>query len=619
MKIEFQVLDQVILALLIFLSAAVFLKGVIGKIRVIRGGKREKERLDRLGERFGRAIAEVVFQTRVVGGRPIAGLLHAVVFIGFALFAAETVNHFLAAFGCPVLDILLGSAIEPFRRVMMAVAALVGLAILALAFRRFVLVKISPDPKSVSSGLVALFIYLLMATYIDMYGTRLISARIDWWVHSAIILIFPYLILKSKHFHLIMAPINIFLRHFRLGEMTVLNLDPEAISAGGEVDLGLEKVSSIPWKLRSDFIGCVECKRCTDQCPASGAGQDLRPADFILAGRAAILDGNDEASVIGSVISNKALGQCTTCMACENICPVGIEHSQLLMGAKRAQTLAIGTGGVASEFLKQVETAGNPFSAPREKRAELIEQLGIPIYKKGETEWALWMGCVWSYNPDLRKTVEGTIKILKKAGVSFGVLDRESCSGHHSRRQGEEMQFQQLAKENIARMKESSVAKIVTGCPHCLHTIGKEYHDLDSAFSPNVVHHSQMIAELISEGKIALKRNDRSDLRVTYHDPCYLGRYEGVYDSPREAVRRAGFALTELGRNRSRSYCCGGGAGGFVIESKEPRRIDTVRKEEIKQSGAGLLVTSCPECKMMLRGAVDETKDIAEVVAEALV
>jgi heterodisulfide reductase subunit C len=225
---------------------------------------------------------------------------------------------------------------------------------------------------------VAVLIILLMLTYIDMYGTNILSTRVDWWLHAAIILAFPIIILHSKHRHIFLAPVAVYLRKSHLWDVPKMNLDFESVESEDEILLGLETLSAIPWKLRLDMLACVECKRCTDNCPAAIAGQELRPADFIKAGRKALFAGEPDDAVIGTVISEEALGQCTSCMACENICPVGIEHSQLLAGSKAAQTLAMGTGGVATEFLKAVGNYSNPFSATPDVRSAL--QPGLQEY-----------------------------------------------------------------------------------------------------------------------------------------------------------------------------------------------------------------------------------------------
>jgi Fe-S oxidoreductase len=210
------------------------------------------------------------------------------------------------------------------------------------------------------------------------------------------------------------------------------------------------------------------------------------------------------------------------------------------------------------------------------------------------------------------------IKILKQGRVSFGVLEEESCSGHHSRRQGEEMQFQKLANENMSALVENGVKKMISPCPHCLHTFRQEYPAFKNDFAVDAVHHSEFITALIASGKIQLQSRPDHNQSLTYHDPCYLGRYEKVYEAPRRVIERAGYKMTELPRHGERSFCCGGGSAGFAREQKAATRVDQTRKEEVAASGAKILVTACPECKMMLNAAVDETKDLAELVAESM-
>jgi Fe-S oxidoreductase len=613
---EFLQWEQIVLVLFIILSSALFFRDLTGKIRHILAGKSDRPRTDRLGARILRVLREVLFQSRVVGGRPVAGLLHAFVFLGFLVFALETVDHFLRPFGVPFKASLFGDALPLFVALVHLFAVLVIIGMVGLAFRRFVLVSISPDPKSVSSGVVALFIVLLMLSYLNGELAQPFMEKANWWLHALIIIVFPHLILRSKHFHIIMAPVDIFFRTHGLGDYLPLNLDVEQLEASDEeISFGLETMKDAPWKMRMDFLTCVECRRCTELCPASNCEQELDPRGFILAGRAML--GTDRA-VIGNILSETALGQCTSCGACENICPVGIEHLQVLMGAKRAQALSTGIGMVATDFLKKIETYGNPFSTPKQARKDLIKELNIPFYEKGQTEYLLWLGCVWAYNPDARSSLEAMVKVLNQSGASYGVLENESCSGHHSRRQGEEMQFQTLARENITSFEEHGICKVIAPCPHCLHTLGREYPPLKDGLALEVIHHSEFLTGLIASGKVKLKPGQGSNKTLIFHDPCYLGRYEKVYDAPRAVIRQAGFGLKELPRTRERSFCCGGGSAGFIREQEVEKRVDQERKREIAKSGANVLITACPECKMMLNAAVEETKDLVELVAESL-
>jgi Fe-S oxidoreductase len=367
-----------------------------------------------------------------------------------------------------------------------------------------------------------------------------------------------------------------------------------------------------------DFLSCVECNRCTDHCPAHISGQELDPRGFILQGRQAIYTLDDAQPVIGNVITEAALGQCTSCGACEASCPVGIEHLQVLTGAKRAQALAIGTGMMATDYLQKVERTGNAFGQAAGLRQELIEALGMPIYEPGQTDYLLWLGCVWAYNPDVRRSLESMVTILKTAGVSFGVLENETCTGHHARCQGEEMQFQTLAEQNIDAIQNAQVDTIIAPCPHCLHTISRDYPALQDDFQPRIIHHSQLMAELLATGKITMDSDKLNGKTTTYHDPCYLGRYERVYDEPRDLIIKAGLNLVEMQRHGPTSMCCGGSAG-FARDQDVERRVDQVRAEQVRDTGAEMLVVACPGCKMMLNTAVEETVDLAELAADAMV
>jgi Fe-S oxidoreductase len=614
----FALWEQGLLAALVAATLIVTGRALLAKWRLLEGAGTDRPRTDHPASRLARVVREVLFQSRVISGRPVVGTLHAMVFFGFLCFGLETVDHFLEPYHLPLLQFLFGAGGKAvFETVVAVVAVIVMIGISGLAWRRFVMVNSSPDPKSWTSGLVALLILLLMATY--LYGLADITppaAKTNWWVHALIIIVFPPLILHSKHFHILTAPFNVFFRNERLGDYLPLELDPEKLGESeDEITLGLETMKDTPWKMRLDFLSCVECRRCTDHCPAASSGLELKPREFILAGRRML---GTEEPLIGNVFSETALGQCTSCGACENICPVGVEHTQVLMGAKRAQALAIGQGMVAADYLETVERYGNPFSEPRKTRQRVLDEVGIPLYEPGKTDYLLWLGCVWTFNADARSSLESMIAVLNRAGVSYGVLKEESCSGHHSRRQGEEMQFQTLAGENIERFRANGVTRMVSPCPHCLHTIAREYPTVDAAFSVDAIHHSTLMRSLVQSGRLATSGNVVNGARVTYHDPCYLGRYENVYDAPRELIAAHTDDFVELPRHRARSFCCGGGSAGFARTQEDTaNRPDKERKREIVGSGANVLVTGCPECKMMLDATVEQTMDIAEFVDRA--
>ena len=618
---QFTIIEAILVSLFLLVSIALFVRDFGAKIKIIRKGESDRPRTSRFLKRFFIALKESIFHTKIIGARPVAGMLHAMVFFGFIAYGLETVDHFLKVYGLHPIQFLLGDQATVYKSIIVVFSILVSIGITGLFLRRFVFTKYSPDPKSYSSGLVAAFILLLMLTYLYTqfnYEPATLEAKINWWIHAGIILIFPHLVLRSKHLHLILGPFAIFFRTERIAELLPVNLDMENLESEDDLKLGYETLAEVPWKQRLDFFACVECKRCTDNCPANISGQELDPRAFIMAGRKAISTLDDSKSVIDNIISETALGQCTSCAACEDACPVGVEHLQVLTGAKRAQAMAIGTGMVASDFLETVERSSNAFGDKKKVRKALIEEFEIPIFEKGKTKYLLWLGCVWTYNTDTRAALKSMLDILKKSKTSFGVLKSEVCSGHHSRRQGEEMQFQNLAQTNMEAMNKVGVERIISPCPHCLHTIGREYGTLDPSFQPEISHHSEFISELISQKSISIKPKNDS-VTATYHDPCYLGRYEKVYDEPRDLMKAAGLNLIEVERHGERAMCCGGGSAGFRREVKVEKRVDQVRKDQIRETKAEMLVTACPECNMMLDAAVSETKDIAEVVAEAMV
>ena len=427
---NFSATEQIVLAALLILSLAKFFRDFTQHIRPIFDQEFDRKRTNKFFTRLMITIREVLFQSKVVRGRPVAGIMHAAVFGGFLFFALETIDHFCKMYGFHPMHLLFGDSMGIYKIIVTIWAVLVSIGIVGLMLRRFVFVKYSPNPKSYSSGYVGLFILLLMLTYLYTqlpHDPTSIVAKSVWWSHALIIIIFPHLILKSKHFHLISAPVNIFLRTLRMAEILPMNLDLEALeSEDTEPVFGLETLENLNRKQRMDLLSCVECRRCTDNCPANVSGQALDPRGFILAGRKSMFELSPADAVIGSVISEEALGQCTRCGACEYVCAVGIEHLQILTGAKRAQAMSLGTGMVAAEFFETVDRAGNAFGGKKSERKALLEALDIPLYEPGKTEYLLWMGCVWNFNVDARETLESFLKIMKKSGVRFGVLKKET-------------------------------------------------------------------------------------------------------------------------------------------------------------------------------------------------
>ena len=316
---------------------------------------------------------------------------------------------------------------------------------------------------------------------------------------------------------------------------------------------------------------------------------------------------------------------CVTCRACVERCPRGVGIIDVMKAMRRGIT-ELGIAKVPDSLritIKNISATGNPLGEPPENRANWAKDLNIKEYTEG-TEWLYFVGCMASYDPKLQKIPRAIVSLLKKAQVDFGILgSRETCAGESVRKAGDEQLFQTLARTNIDTFKELGVKKIVTTSPHSYHTFKNEYPEMDGDFE--VVHYSQLLAELIKEGR--LKPTKDLDKKVTYHDPCYLGRHNGIYDEPREVLRGIpGIELVEMPRSQENSLCCGGGGGGIWMETKKGERFADIRLEEAIKAGASVLAVACPFCMSMLedsvlsldKGDIIEIKDTAELLQEAI-
>ena len=347
-----------------------------------------------------------------------------------------------------------------------------------------------------------------------------------------------------------------------------------------------------------DAFTCVECGRCQVNCPAWGAGKELNPKALILQTQDALLAGRRETK-LGEIYSEKVLWQCTTCGACENQCPVGIEHLPLIVGSRRGLV----SNGEAPAYLggvyNNLERRRNIWGLGYEQRQKFIEAAGVEIFDPARHEWLVWLGCAGAFEADYQKSLRALFDILRARGVTFGVLEKEACNGDPAKRTGNEYMFQELANQNVDALRAGSVKKILTSCPHCLKTLGDDYSRF--GYEAEVVHSSVLVASLMRD----VQPGDGSRAPVTFHDPCYLGRYAGHVDEPRELLTRFGGDIKEPVRNRDNPFCCGAG-GGLLFADKEEEpgsRISDVRLKQLQDTGAPTVVTACPFCSIMLKGA----------------
>jgi len=562
--------------------------------------------LDRLGFRTSRFLLDVVLQRRTIRERPLAGLMHAFVFWGFVAFAGYTLVEFL--YGLGLVDLTHARWFHAYRIALTPFATLVLLGIVYLLIRRVFVRPPGLGPKlSLESVVIGLFIATLMITFLLTFqlveGT--LAAHINWWVHALVILVFMALIPSSKHLHLVLSPITVFLKSPELGNLANLDFEKEQV--------GLETVKDLGSKSVLDAFTCVECGRCQVNCPAWGAGKELNPKTIILQTQDALLAGERERK-LGEVYSEKVLWQCTTCGACENQCPVGIEHLPILIGSRRGLV----SNGDAPDYLgamyNNLERRSNIWGLGYDQRTKFVQSAALETFDPAKHDVLVWLGCAGSFDADFQKSLRALFGILLARKVKFGVLSKERCTGDPAKRTGNEYMYQELAKANIADLEAAGPKKILTSCPHCVKTIGDDYKKF--GYQVEIVHSSVYIEELtrdlvrgakadpLQSAKASAERSNGHET-VTFHDPCYLGRYAGKVDEPRALLTRFGATITEPERNRDNPFCCGAG-GGLLFADKEEEpgsRISDVRFKQLQATGANTVVTACPFCSIMLKGA----------------
>jgi Fe-S oxidoreductase len=563
--------------------------------------------LDHLGARATRFLVDVILQIRTIKERPAAGFAHAFVFWGFVAFGGYTLTEFLRGLG--VVDLTHTGWFNAYRRVLEPFAVAVLGGILFLLIRRAVVRPVGLGTKvSVESIVIAIFIATLMITFLLTFrleeGTT--AERVNWWLHMLVILAFMALIPASKHFHLVLSPITVFLKSPELGNLPNLDFEKEQV--------GLETVKDLGSKSVLDAFTCVECGRCQVNCPAWGAGKELNPKTIILQTQEALLAGNRERK-LGEVYSEQVLWQCTTCGACENQCPVGIEHLPILIGARRGLV----SNGDAPDYLgamyNNLERRSNIWGLGYDQRTKFVQSAALETFDPAKHDVLVWLGCAGSFDADFQKSLRSLFGILRAKEVKFGVLSKERCTGDPAKRTGNEYMFQELANGNIEDLKAAGVKKILTSCPHCVKTIGNDYRKF--GYEVEILHTSVFVEELLRREGAGIHSGPADDgassgggMRaprevVTFHDPCYLGRYAGTVDEPRALLTRFGADIKEPERNRENPFCCGAG-GGLLFADKEEEpgtRISDVRFKQLQATGANTVITACPFCSIMLKGA----------------
>ncbi|MCE1187644.1 MAG: (Fe-S)-binding protein [Ignavibacteria bacterium] len=660
-------LNSLVFAFVVIGAVSFFISNLKKIAGFIRLGQKD-DRFDNPAARIKKVLQIAFAQTKLLR-QPVAGSIHLLIFWGFVLFSFTVIESFIQGF-FPSFSF---SFTGPFYLVITLVQDVLGLLVLgaiAAAFIRRFMIKIPRLQVSGHARFDAIFVLSMITIIVlSMYGqnvchwllasnadkvnevrpvTAVLSILIQsvdtdsirvmfhlfWWIHILGILTFLNYLPYSKHFHIISSIPNVYFSKTeqQRGSLKPLNLEDESAETFGADDI--EKLS---WKQLLDGYACTECGRCTAACPAATTGKQLSPRKIITDIRKRVQEAgpirlsgkqqneDTQNTLLHNFITDTELWQCTTCAACVQECPVMIEHIDTIVDLRRFLVLSESNfpPGLNNTF-KNLETNGTPWAFSQSGRADWAEGLNISTMAQNpQVEYLYWVGCTGSYDARYKKVSRAFASLMQRAGVSFSILGtEEKCTGDSARRLGNEYLAQQLIMENVSTLNQYGVKKIVTACPHCLNSIRNDFSQFGGNYE--VIHHSELIASLIQAGKLPVNNGVR---KVTYHDSCYLGRYNNTYEAPREVIGSFNIpGVTEMQRNKSRGLCCGAGGGQMFLEETEGTRINLERTREAIATGAELIATACPFCMTMLTDGVKtlektdsvSVKDIAEEVFDNL-
>ncbi len=701
-------MNPLFMSILLIIGLGIFGRTMYYKIQLLLalGPLDLSGRINNMGERLKNLAVIAIGQKRLVGRKRewLAGIMHAFIFWGFCVLLIRSITlygeGFSQGFRVPVFgyDNIIGYLYIALKDIMEGMVLLMALYAI---FRRAVL-KPSRMHNTWEAYFVLFMIVILMisdllvdgARYnlITLYnnpdhlhffnnpqygsefiwtpvsvgagslikglnaGTTTLVLTIMFWTHIITQLVFLNFLPLGKHFHVITALPNVFLKSLGYPHEKPEVLDLEDESVWEDESLGINHIHQLNWKQGLDLYTCTECGRCKDVCPAyltdkplslnefnddlkaellenssniikraqlNSAIKEDTKAETIEEIKGQITELNSKKSLVGDIISEDTLWACTTCRACEQVCPVTIEHVPRIVALRQGQTLMAGVyPKELNVALKGLERNGNPWGIGYDKRADWAEGLNVKtMAEDSKVDYLLWVGCAGSFDDRTKKVTISLVKILQKANISFAILGtQEKCTGDFARKVGNEMLYQMMAEENIATLNSYKVKKIIAACPHCLNTLKHEYPQMGGDYE--VIHHTEFINQLVKSGRITLNKSFEGTL--TYHDPCYLGRYNSIYDQPRSllnSVSKEG--LKELDQHGKESFCCGAGGGRMWMEETIGKRINNVRAQEIVDKKASTVAVSCPFCLTMIEDGMKElaqeenvkTQDIAELVA----
>jgi Fe-S oxidoreductase/nitrate reductase gamma subunit len=632
-------------------SLAVLIYGFMQRMKIYRQGK-SLNRSDNVGQRLSSAIQDGLLQKKVIRVR-WPGLAHGIFFWGFFLLFIGTLLVMAQAdftnllFGVKFLK----GTFYKFFSLILDIAGLAAIIMLgSMGVRRYIFKPKGLETSRDDAIMYGLLLIILITGFViegarmavTVLGTPqsywspvgLVMAKAlaplgdhtlrnlhrgTWWFHLVLAITFICSIPFTKFRHIFTTSAGLFFAdRGPKGKLVTMDMEDEDVESYGAAQL-----TDLTWKDIFDADACTKCKRCQDRCPAWNTDKPLSPMQVVnKIGDIAFT--NPEANLI-ETIEKDVLWSCTTCFACQDICPAGIEHVGKIVEMRRNLVLMEGEfpGEEVMSAMEATEVNGNPLGAGFATRGDWAEKLGLKtLSQEAEVDILYFVGCYASFDKRNIKVATDFIKLCQAAGVRVGILGKEEkCCGEPMRKMGNEYLYQMMAAENIETMKGYEVKKVVTTCPHCYNTLSKDYRDL--GFEAEVISYVDLLDELISSGRLKI---DAKDLSCTYHDSCYLGRHNDIYDAPRRLIKAAGGSISEMEKCRDQSFCCSAGGGRILAEEKLGSRINIKRVQMASDTDAPMLVSNCPFCLTMfedgIKGAELEDKlvprDIAEILAERI-
>jgi Fe-S oxidoreductase/nitrate reductase gamma subunit len=637
--------------LLVISSIVLLIRGGIKRIRVYKSGN-PLNRFDHPATRLTEALSAMILQKKVIR-TAWPGMLHGLFFWGFGLLFIGTLLILLQAdFTDLFFDVVFLKG--TFYKLFSVTLDLAGLACIlmlgGLLVRRYLFRPRGLETRTDHAVMHAVLMVILFTGFI-IEGARigvtemgtplagwspvglqvarlfsfmgeeglLLLHRITWWLHLLMVMTFLVILPLTRFRHILTTSANTFFRDLGpKGKLVSLDMEDEDAES-----FGASNITEMTWKDIFDADACTLCKRCQDRCPAYNTDKPLSPMLLVSQlGDAAW--NNPEANLIDTV-TRDVLWSCTTCRACQEICPAAIEHVGKIVDMRRSLVLMEGEfpGEEVMAAMEATEVNGNPLGIGYAQRGEWAEELGVPVMAEdSEVDVLYFVGCYGSFDKRNIKVARAFIECCRAAGVRVGILGKEEkCCGEPMRKMGNEYLYQGLAMENIDTIKGYGVKKIVTTCPHCYNTLEKDYRDL--GFEAEVVSYTVFLEELVKTGR--LKINSKAQ-RCTYHDSCYLGRHNDIYKQPRTLIEAAGGVIAEMDKSRAESFCCSAGGGRIMADEKIGERINVRRVKMAAETGAPTLVSNCPFCLTMFEDGVKGAdlegnlvpRDIAEILAERI-